>query len=408
MSLPKFVVKMFSSRKTLKITDLPPNILERILMQLDFEDLLTVKEVSVKLNVACKSIIEIGLLNTLNSLRVKISKVEDHMKSRSVTLENKLKLNQVHTKLQILAINLFSVYVLTRHCLKNMDYFTIASVLDEIIAELTQMNNTEVLTWPMSDFVKSDMLSKLNLCNAVYEHSNLPFGVYIMDILDLLMGINYTISCDYDTLKNSCSVNASYFTDNTKFLLYLPDFSFMKDCQDRKLSQAEEEGILKYLLLIVNLYNGMFYKNEEYNNEILLRNSAYNPVKSTVEICRKQLSRTFQDVGRILETYEKIVEYDGSLNNKRNGGLLLCEMYLECSLAEAPFQIQKSYENLRNHLVLEEYQHINLHQTTSVNAKDYGAKIKLKICVQNKCTEGFEVNILDGNRISDYQPNYLS
>lgn len=211
----------------------------------------------------------------------------------------------------------------------------------------------------------------------------------MIDILDVLTGINYDIKCIYNFDECSCTVFAYYYTENIKFLTYMPDINFIKDCQDRYLTQEERTSILKYLLALVNLYNGLHGKKEEYDREMQFASNespkfdCRHPMES--HFCRNVVKREYLSNTSILELYLS--------QHTEQKALLGCQVELICPMDMAPFKIGKSLELLKRDLYLNNST-IAMHKE-SENKVTYAVEIRLKFIIKHKMQELFDISIKD-------------
>ncbi|XP_065157341.1 uncharacterized protein [Atheta coriaria] len=291
------------------LLDLPHNLIENILEYLEYKELDTIRCVCTQFHSIGINCMKSGIEKVLTILAKKMTVLEAELQEVHHSLEHKITLNQTFTTLKLLRMHVYSLYVLRRHFLFPKCHFTpFGIILDNIIKHLQQMKITNCLSWLQHCLQLQTIISRFNIYNEnITGNLTYPFGVHVIDILDVLTGINYDIKCIYNFDECSCTVFAYYYTENIKFLTYMPDINFIKDCQDRYLTQEERTSILKYLLALVNLYNGLHGKKEEYDREMQFASNespkfdCRHPMES--HFCRNVVKREYLSNTSILELY---------------------------------------------------------------------------------------------------------
>ncbi|XP_071057703.1 uncharacterized protein [Onthophagus taurus] len=354
--------------KTPSLNTIPPSILYLIFSFLTYSDVNKLRGTCKFLYTTCGSYLKKATGNIRRKLHQSMYEVNWRFLDKNLPLDERGVLLRAYNTLEILTLSLNTLVVLNRHILERTDLcFPIGEILDQFLLVINSMKKNMFGSWPTSSM---HLHNKIRKFAENMEKSNpslklvIPMGVRAVDLLDMLMDTRYEICCIYDIPDNMCYITGTYNLADSRFLSYLPEISFISDCNDRILTEAESEIIMKYLVLLVNVHNGLLTKSEQYRRELefskrsLLHDNSEQVCfdhwfeslkcpKMSNFLQRKPAYRYVIDPkGEILEVYNNPIE-----TNSIDDGVI-CSIQMKCKIDQAPLHIKESFDYLKNDIFL--------------------------------------------------------
>lgn len=339
---------------------------------------------------------------------------------KRLPVDEKSILLRAYNTLEILNLSLNTLIILNRHILERSDScLPVGFVLSGFRNVITSMKYNIFGTWPSLGMNLHNKIRRF-LENMEKSEPKLkdvfPLGVRTMDLIDTLKDSYYEICVIYDIPNKFCYITGHYRLGDSRFLSYLPDISFLNDCHDRSLSTAEADILMKYLVLLVNVHNGLLTKSEQYRRDLEFSRSlsdsseyvyfehCFETSKISKRDCCGYRTPVYREVldecGEVIEIYVR-PEAEGATVTTDNG--VKCYIQLQCGLEEAPIQIKRSYGHLRNDIILgnKSVEEIDAKvlEKDAICAKNYGVAVKLEIRLPYNNPQMVDLKFSDGENL---------
>lgn len=395
--------------------DLPVNVVESIFNHLSYEDV-------TKARVISRYVYEVSgkyVKRSIDKLRRYISKtmrkicegvnVTDY--NTSTDTRHFLKIFSV---LKAMEESLNMAIVLNRHLIERDNIcLPIGPILDRYFSMLKEINSDSIKTeklFAMSTHIQRNFSFIMDSMekNTFKLKECVPLGVRTVDLLDLVQDISYNISANYSIRANICTINLKYHLENPKLLTYIPIVPYVKDCKNRLLTPEEQDAIMRYLIMLVNVHNKLEAKTDQYKRELEVSRRDFFVVRDKIllntvlfkipDLNRGRLfgKREILDgpSGKVLEIYKN---YD--TETVLNYGMT-CIIKLTCEINDAPLSIKQSFRNLREDIEMEEESvraiPASIFRSLCPSNEPYTFDFKLRVCIPSKTPEIFEINFQDG------------
>ncbi|GJQ67102.1 hypothetical protein Trydic_g13557 [Trypoxylus dichotomus] len=303
---------------------------------------------------------------------------------------------------------------------RNDACLPIGFVLNGYRNVMLSMRNNMFGSWPTLSMNLHNrircFMENMEKCEPTLKRQ-IPLGVRTMDLIDILMGAYYEVCVIYDIPNKFCYITGHYRLGDSRFLSYLPDISFLNDCNDRQLMEEEADILMKYLVLLVNVHNGLLTKSEQYrrdlefskstnddNSECAYFENYFESKKKSKRGCcsyRKPAYREIlDDCGEVLEIY---IRAENQVNLVTDNGVR-CYVQLQCNIDEAPLQVKRSFSHLKNDIIFANKSVENIdpdifNNRTSTSSKSYGVSVKLEIRLPYNNPQMIDLKFSDGENL---------
>lgn len=395
-------------------SDLPPNIVETIFINLSYSDINRMRSTSKFFYNACGAFLKYSIMDTKHELHQYMRIINTHFLTQRLLLDEKSILLRAYNTLEILNLSLNMLIILNRHILERNDTcLPIGFVLNGFQNIISSMKKNMFGPWPTLGMNLHNRMRHFMECMEKCEpklKNVIPLGSRTMDLIDTLMDAYYEICVIYDIPSKFCYITGHYRLGDSRFLSYLPDISFLNDCHDRELSEEEADILMKYLVLLVNVHNGLLTKSEQYRRDLeFARSISDSKEHKDVKHCLESLKKSKQvySPSRV-PVYREVIDKRGEVVEMYvrtepelvtdNG--VKCYIQLQCNIDEAPLQIKKSFDNLENDIKLGNKSVENMDPTIfdvdGTSSKSYGVTVKLEIRLPYNNPQMVDLKFSDG------------
>ncbi|CAG2063215.1 unnamed protein product [Timema podura] len=245
---------------TLGLHELPPDVLETILSFLTFKEVASLRVLCRHVNYSCGRIIRIGFRRleraidkSLNLLRSEIAPIAAFSDTRLVN--KKVLLYRCYNVLEMLRAELRMVIVLCRSVLQDEDKcFPGGHILDHFYSVLHKVDIQDIPQWTVESNVTCQLLTTVKRFLEGYQRhcDSVPLGVRVVDLLDILVGTDYSLNVTYDPQAGTCHVRAVYELCNARFLTY-PLHVLNKETARARLTAEEIQSLTAYYVTMVSV-----------------------------------------------------------------------------------------------------------------------------------------------------------
>nr|CAD7463779.1 unnamed protein product [Timema tahoe] len=235
---------------TLGLDELPPDVMEIILSFLTFKEVASLRVLCRQVHYSCGRIIRIGFRRLeraidkrLNLLRSEIAAISD-----TRLVNRKVLLYRCYNVLEMLRAELRMVIVLCRSVLQDEDKcFPGGNILDHFYSVLHKVDIQDIPQWTVESNVTCQLLTTVKRFLEGYQRhcDSVPLGVRVVDLLDILVGADYSLNILYDPRAGTCHVGAVYELCNAKFLTY-PLNVLNKETVGARLTAEEIQSLAAY------------------------------------------------------------------------------------------------------------------------------------------------------------------
>nr|CAD7450864.1 unnamed protein product [Timema bartmani] len=214
---------------TLGLDELPPDVLETILSFLTFGEVTSLRVLCRQVHYSCGRIVRIGF-----------SRLER-------AIDNRL-------NLLISEIATIAAFSDTRLVNKKVLLYRCYNVLEMLRAELRMVDIQDIPQWTVESNVTCQLLTTVKRFLEGYQPhcDSVPLGVRVVDLLDILVGADYSLKVTYDPLYGTCHVRAVYELCNARFLRY-PLHVLNRKTTRARLIAEEIQSLAAYYVSMVSV-----------------------------------------------------------------------------------------------------------------------------------------------------------
>ncbi|XP_069674596.1 uncharacterized protein [Periplaneta americana] len=280
------------------------------------------------------------------------------------TIFYRVQLLRCYNVLEILRTELQMLCVICRSdILKDGHCFPGGQLLDHYYYILQKVKKREVTYWSLENDITSNLqiMNKKFLDGYIREYlSEVRMGIRIVDLMDILIDIDFSLTVTYDCRTGMCHLVGEYELGDTKFLTLPPDLPHMLESCGRRIKEDEVLNVLEYLITIVRHNNRLLLHDEQYwremeatrrlQQELQQQGYAVSPAHrhgvisrqpreySSTRLCRE---RKILSNGHIIR--EMYREYTGKKCPFKG---FWCRVDLACPIDDSPIEIMENWSRL--------------------------------------------------------------